>query len=172
MVRLYLIVFSFILLTACAQREVQVGLAIGAYDYNNEIPVQTEVSVTSGFGTKPFENTFIEPYLKIGFTTNQDEYVTTGAIVDLSLGNWVLQPHIGVGLYSAGIIGKQLSPEDPNCYNIFDVGLGFYRRLASEVKIGVVFQHFSHGEILCDDTRNPGANSLMLSIVIPIGRFY
>ena len=133
-----------------------VALGAGAFDFlhNNE--------ATEFRGEYRFANGlyFLKPLLGVLATTRASVYAYGGVRIDWVIADhYVIMPVATVGYYSKGD-GKDLgSPVE------FKTGAEFAYRFDEGWRVGVAFDHISNAGLT---KRNPGTESLLLMVSLPI----
>lgn len=105
----------------------------------------------------------IRPFVGASTTTDGMLYGLGGVLFDVTWGNFVFTPSIGAGLWTRGD-GKDLgSPIEFR--TMFEVGY----RFENEARVTAALSHMSNADI---GSKNPGANSLMLYVHLPVGSLF
>jgi lipid A 3-O-deacylase len=104
----------------------------------------------------------IRPFVGASTTSDGMIYGLGGLLFDFTWGNFVFTPSFGAGGWSRGD-GKDLG-YGLEFRTMFEVGW----RFENEARVTAAFSHMSNAEM---GDKNPGANSLMLYLHLPVGTF-
>jgi hypothetical protein len=126
----------------------------------------TEFRVEYRFGTELYaagDWFSVRPFVGGSTTSDGMLYGLGGVLFDFTWGNFVFTPSFGAGLWRRGD-GKDLG-HGIEFRTMFEVGY----RFDNEARVTAAFSHMSNANI--SDT-NPGANSLMLYVHLPVGAIF
>ncbi len=167
---------------AAAQKPALLSFGVGQFDTNvidtgagglyfdvgdkagRKKTVEARVEYRSGLELYSAGDWFsVRPFLGGATTGDGMLYGLGGVLLDFTWGNFVFTPSFGAGLWSRGD-GKDLgSPIEFR--TMFEVGYRFDN--AARVTAG--FSHMSNANIA---KKNPGSNSLMLYVHLPVGSLF
>jgi hypothetical protein len=111
---------------------------------------------------RPLEEWFlVEPTISATLAEDSASYFAAGLARDFWIDEcWVIVPSFAVGLFDDGDhlqLGSELE---------FRSGIELAYRFENDARLGLGFSHLSNGGLA---ERNPGTESVMLSLAIPIG---
>ena len=145
-------------------------LGLGAFSPTNNKDLAAEARFEYLSGLRLFENRFgprfngIGPYISLSANNDGGVYGAGGFFLDLEPYNRVFfRLFGGAGGYSEG------DGRDLGGIFQFEVGATVAYRLQNEVEVGVMFRHISNAVI---HERNPGVNSIMLTVSVPLNRLF
>lgn len=126
----------------------------------------TEARLEYRFGTELYSAgswLSVRPFVGGSTTSDGMLYGLGGVLFDFTWGNFVFTPSLGAGLWTRGD-GKDLGSA-LEFRTMFEIGY----RFENEARVTAAFSHMSNANI--SDT-NPGANSLMLYVHLPVGSLF
>lgn len=114
-----------------------------------------------------YEVFYLHPYVGGWVHTEGGVQAYAGFQGLLPLGDFLeARPFFAIGPYDKGS-GKDLDSDF-----LFHLGMGLFFVTEGGWRVGATLTHQSHGEILSSDTRNPGANSILGSIAVPLDKLF
>ncbi len=151
-----------------AEDRVLLGLGAFAFDEKNEGDLAAEVRLEYLSGWRLLDQTFgprfggLGPYAALSVNTDGGVFGSGGLFLDLQpFKNVYVRPFGGVGGYSEG------GARELGGVFQFETGAAVAYRFESQTELGLIFKHISNAGIHDD---NPGVNSLMLTVSVPLGR--
>lgn len=166
---LLLAVLGFPLLSAIPAQaaEDRLLLGVGAFNFDeNDGDRSAEARLEYQSGLRLFDDQFgdrfggIGPYVSLNVNSDGGVFGGGGVFLDLQpFQNVYLRPFSGLGGYSEG------DSSDLGGVFQFEIGAAAAYRFDNDVEAGVEFKHISNAGIHDD---NPGANSVMLTVSVPL----
>lgn len=148
------VLFSLFSLFAKDKDLVYVGAGINNVQRKNSLSTEFKLEYLSHLKWWKFQ-----PLIGTSITTKKQVYAYIGTSLDLSRGYFVLAPDFAAGYYYKGD-GKDLGfPLE------FRTGVQLAIRFKNQVRIGTHFSHTSNASL---SKKNPGLETLIFFIAIPI----
>lgn len=153
---------------AAAQESDVLLLGLGIYDFTDydDEAVEARIEYRSAF--TPIDKGPVLSRIRplVGAMANNDggAFVYGGLYGDFRLGDrLIVQPAVGAGAYNEG--------NSRDLGGVFQFHLGFTAaiRLDNDMQLGVTFAHISNASL---HDSNPGVDSLLVTLGIPIGRLF
>ncbi len=133
------------------------ALGLGAFDFDHNQPAG-EARAEYRFAQGLF---FLKPLVGVLGTNRKSFYGYGGLRIDLILAeHYVIMPVAAVGYYDKG------SGKDLGSHLEFKTGAEFAYRFEDASRLGLAFDHISNAGIT---RRNPGTESLLLMVSVPLG---
>lgn len=152
-----------------AKDRVLLGVGAFSFDDDQDEDLAAEARLEYLFGLRGFEREFgphfngIGPYVALNVNTDGGVFGSGGFFLDIEPHNRVsFRPFAGIGGYSEG------GSRDLGGVFQFETGATLAYRLENETEVGIMFKHISNAGI---HDRNPGVNSLMLTVSVPLNLF-
>ncbi len=150
-----------------AEDRVLLGLGAFAIDEENGADLATEARLAYHSGWRLLDRVLgprfggLGPYAALNVNTDGGVFGSGGLFLDLRpFENVYFRPFGGIGGYSEG------DARELGGIFQFELGAAVAYRLDSEIEFGVLFKHISNAGI---HDSNPGVNSLMLAVSVPLG---
>ena len=107
---------------------------------------------------------WFKPFLHASYVTNGMTFLGAGLLVDLQVGdNWIVQPSLAATWWRGGT--EKLDLGYPL---IFRSRLEVAYRFKDKSRLGLAFTHSSNAHL---DEQNPGSETLMLNVSVPLTLF-
>jgi hypothetical protein len=159
---------GFVTLASASAEEDRILLGLGAFAFNEEnggdLAAEARIEYLSGW--RVFDQAFgprfrgLGPYVALNVNTDGGVFGAGGLFLDLRpLPGIYLRPFGGVGGYSEGA-GRDLGGVFQ-----FETGAAAGYRFDNQTEVGILFKHYSNANINDD---NPGVNSIMLTVSMPL----
>ncbi len=135
-------------------------VSAGYFDINRQKDEAVELSLEY---RSDWQLWWFKPFAHAAYVTNGMSFVGAGILIDLQVGdNWIVQPSIAPTYWSGKTDELDLGHEIE-----FRSRLEVAYRFPDKSRLGLSFSHSSNASL---GDSNPGTESLMLNVSIPLGR--